>query len=155
MITEVLQTVVDAPVQTLALEQKFAATTALTGVAPSLSSAPFGPFAIFTDGIWRYKQINDPTKDEADAGGLFTLGHKQPVILEQLFVSLGTVSVAWTVKITTSPADTTVMSGTGTVVIEQPKWILMPGENLKITCAATTGKPWIRVYLRADQARRA
>ena len=152
--TEAIQTVVDAPVQTLALEQKFASGTTIGGVAPSLSGAPFVPYATYEDGIWRYKQEDDATKNEADAGGLFTLGHTQPVTVEQVLANLGSAAIDWTVQVVTSAGSAIVASGTGKVIIEQPKWIVMPGENIKITAAAATGKPWIRLYLRAEQARR-
>lgn len=150
---EYKQTDVDIQNITLALEQKFASTTALTGVAPSLVAEPFVPYSSDVDGIWRYKQHDDDTKDEADTGGLFTLNHKQPGILEQVLADFSS-AVAWTASIVTSAGEWEISSGTGQHVVLIPRSIIMPGENIKITCAAPTGEPWVRIYLRSDQMRK-
>lgn len=140
---------------TRAVEQKFTANVAITGVAPSLASEAFTPYMAEADGILRYKQHDDTTKDEADVGGLFTFVYKQPAVLEQVLMDLG-ASVAWTVNIVTSAGSWQVDAGTGRYVVLTPRSLLMPGETIKIT-AATPGvgnKAWVRVYVRTDQARR-
>ncbi len=151
---DIKQTSIDIPVITLALEQKFAANIAVTGVAPSLASEAFDPYFGTDDGILRYKQHDDPTKDEADLGGLFTLAHEQPGILEWVIMDLGDVE-AYTVSIVTSAGEWQVDADTSRYVILTPRAPIMPGENVKIT-AATPGagkKSWMRIYLRSDQAR--
>jgi len=150
--SEYKQTEVDVDVLSIALEQKFASTTAVTGIAPTLAGELFEPYFSDADGVLRYKQHDTPANDEADAGGLFTLAHKQPALLEQILMDLSS-SVAWTVSIVTSAGAWEVGSGTGRYVVLLPRSIIMPGETVKITCAGPTGKPWMRVYLRSDQAR--
>lgn len=151
---EYKQTSVDVDVLTVALEQKFGDNIAGTGVAPSLSGEAFEPYFSDVDGILRYKQHDTPANDEADLGGLFTLGHKQPGLLEWVMMDLG-ASVAYTVNIVTSAGTWEVASGTGQFVILTPRAPVMPGETIKVTFAApgATKKAWVRVYVRSDQAR--
>lgn len=145
------QTEVDITVISRALEQKFA-NVAVTGVAPSLAAATFEPYASDVDGILRYKQHDTPANDEADLGGLFTLHHLQPAVLEQVLMDLSS-SVLWTVSIVTSAGEWQVGTGTDRYIVLLPRSIIMPGENIKVTCAKPTGKPWMRIYVRSDQAR--
>lgn len=152
---DIKQTNIEITNITRAVEQKFAENIAVTGVAPSLLSEPFTPYMGEADGILRYKQHDDTAKDEADVGGLFTFVYKQPAILEQVLMDLG-ASVAWTVNIVTSAGSWQIGAGTGQYVVLIPRSIIMPVETIKIT-AATPGagkKSWMRVYVRADQARR-
>ena len=152
--TEFIQSEVQIEVVSETLEQKFAANVAITGVAPSLAGSSFTTWYDSADGIMRYKQADDVTKDEADLGGLFSLSHDQPGILEQVLMDLG-ASVAYTVSVVTTAGTWQVAAGTGQYVVLLPRIILNPGEDIKIT-AATPGagkKAWIRVYLRSDQAR--
>ena len=142
---------VDITVIARALEQKFA-NVAVTGVAPELAGEAFEPYASTVDGILRYKQHDTPVNDEADVGGLFTLHHLQPAILEQVLIDLSS-AVAWTVSIVTSAGEWQVGAGTDRYVVLLPRSIILPGENIKITCAVPTGKPWMRIYVRSDQAR--
>ena len=137
-----------------AVEQKFAANVAITGIAPALAPNPFTPYYNTADGILRYKQADDVTKDEADEGGLFTLANMQPGILEWLMMDLG-ASVAYTVAIVTSAGEWQVDAGTAQYVIINPKAPIMPGETVKVTAAAPGAgkKSWVRIYLRSDQAR--
>lgn len=145
---------VDIPVLTLALEQKFGDNVAATGVAPSLGGEPFSPYMSDADGIYRYKQHDNPANDEADLGGLFTLHHRQPGVLEWIMMDLG-ASVAYTVAIITSAGEWQVAAGTAQYVVLDTRAPIMPGENIKITFAApgASKKAWVRVYLRSDQAR--
>lgn len=140
---------------TRAVEQKFAANLAITGVVPSLAGEAFTPYMGEADGILRYKQHDDTSKDEADLGGLFTFVYKQPAILEQVLMDLG-ASVAWTVSIVTSAGSWQVDAGTGRYIVLLPRSIIMPGETIKVTAAApgAGNKSWVRVYVRTDQARR-
>jgi hypothetical protein len=159
---EIKQTVLDDEQICRAIEQKFAAGTALTGVAPSLSSEPAGeqdfvPFMNTDDGIIRMKNPGptapEGTLDEADAGGLFSLDHKQPTVLEHIYAYLGTADVAWTAGVVTSAGEFQLGAGTGKKIELSPRMDVMPGEKVKVTCAAPTGKPWVRIYIRSDQAR--
>lgn len=149
------QTSIDIEVIVKALEQKFGANIAVTGIAPALSGNAFTPHYGEADGILRYKESGTPANDEADVGGLFTLAHKQPGVLEWVMLDLG-ASVAYTVHIVTSAGDWEVASGTGQYVILTPRAPLMPGENIKVTAAAPGAgkKSWMRIYVRSDQARR-
>ncbi len=148
------QTEIDIPVLTLALEQKMGDNIATTGVAPELGGEAFVPYMGDADGIFRYKQHDTPANDEGDKGGLFTLAHKQPAVLEWVMMDLG-ASVAYTVNIVTSAGTWEVNSGTDRYVILTPRAPIMPGENVKITATAPGGgnKAWMRIYLRSDQAR--
>ena len=151
---DVKQNEVDIPVIVKAIEQKFASGVAITGVAPELATEPFSPYADTDDGIIRFKQHDDPTKDEADKGGLFELNHQQPGVLEWVMMDLSSLE-DWTVKIVTSAGEWEVGSGTGErYVVISPKAPIMPGENVKITSTTTTAKAWMRIYVRSDQARR-
>jgi len=145
-----------------AVEQKFATGTAITGVAPSLSTQPVGekdfvPFVSTVDGITRMKNPG-PTAapgslDAADAGGLFVLQNTQPLILEHIYAYLGTADVAWTASVVTSAGSFQLDAGTGKKIEISPKMDIMPGETIKVTCATPTGAPWIRIYIRSDQVR--
>lgn len=151
---DIKQAEVDIPVIAQAIEQKFAENIGVTGVAPELGGEAFDPYHETADGVIRYKQHDDPAIVEADAGGLFTLAHKQPGILEQVLMDLGDVE-AYTVSIVTSAGEWEVDSGTAQYVVLLPRILIMPGENVKIT-AATPGagkKSWMRIYVRSDQAR--
>jgi hypothetical protein len=151
---DIEQTAVNVEMITKALEQKFAANIAKTGVAPSLAAAPFTPHHGENDGVLRYKESGTPTNDEADLGGLFTLAHTQPAILEWVMMDLG-ASVAYTVSIVTTAGDWEVASGTDRYVVVKPTAPLMPGESVKVVAAAPGAvKSWIRIYVRSDQARR-
>jgi len=153
-VADIEQTTVDVENITKALEQKFAANTAIAGVVPTLAAAPFTPHYTTLDGVLRYKESGTPANDEADAGGLFTLAHTQPSILEWVMLDLG-ASVAYTIAIVTSAGDWEVAAGTGQYVVVNPVAPIMPGETIKITAAAPGAvKSWIRVYVRSDQARR-
>lgn len=145
-----------------AIEQKFASGTALAGVVPTLSSEPAGeqdfvPFVNTDDGIIRMKNPGpttpEGTLDEADGGGLFSLDHKQPTVLEHVYAYLGTADVAWTVGVVTSAGEFQLGAGTGKKIELSPRMNIMPGEKVKVTCAAPTGAPWVRIYIRSDQAR--
>jgi hypothetical protein len=151
--SDILQTSIKIEVITKALEQKFASNIAKTGIAPELGANAFAPFYTTEDGITRYKQATNPSVVEADDGGLFTLGHDQPAMLEWVLADLG-ASVAYTVSIVTSAGDWEVDSGTARYVFIHPSAPIMPGENVKVV-AATPGaiKSWIRIYVRSDQAR--
>jgi hypothetical protein len=148
------QTEIDIPVLTLALEQKMAANLAITGVAPSLAGEIFTPYSSDVDGIIRYKQHDNTANDEADLGGLFTLSHKQPGVLEWVMLDLG-AAVLYTVSIVTSAGTWQVATDTAQYIILAPKAPILPGEKVKITAAAPGAgkKSWMRVYLRSDQAR--
>ena len=148
------QTSIEIEQITTAIEQKFGDNIATTGVAPKLSSEDFDPYTSEADGIIRYKQHDTPANDEADVGGLFTLNHEQPAVLEQVLMDLG-ASVAWTVSIVTSAGAWQVDAGTGQYVVLTPRSVIMPGENIKITSGAPGGgnKAWMRIYVRSDQAR--
>jgi hypothetical protein len=151
---DILQASISIGVITKALEQKFAANIAKTGIAPELGANAFAPFYTTEDGIIRYKQADNPTVVEADDGGLFTLGHDQPAVLEWVMMDLG-ASVVYTVDIVTSAGDWEVDSGTARYVVLNPRAPIMPGENVKITGAApgAGNKSWMRIYVRSDQAR--
>lgn len=149
---DVKQNEVDIPVIVKAIEQKFATGIAIQGDAPELSTEPFSPYA-GDDGIIRYKQHDNPANDEADKGGLFTLDHEQPGVLEWVMMDLSSLE-DWTVKIVTSAGEWEVGSGTGErYVILSPRAPIMPGENVKVTFTTATGKPWVRIYVRSDQSR--
>jgi hypothetical protein len=151
--SDILQSSIPVEVVTRSLEQKFANNIAKTGIAPELGANPFAPFYETDDGITRYKQADNPTIVEADDGGLFTLGHDQPAVLEWVLMDLG-ASVAYTVSIVTSAGDWTVDTGTARYVVVKPTAPLMPGENVKVVAAAPGAvKSWIRIYVRSDQAR--
>jgi hypothetical protein len=151
---DIEQTTVNVEMITKTLEQKFAANIAKTGVAPSLAAAPFTPHHSEDDGILRYKESGTPANDEADAGGLFTLDHQQPAVLEWVMMDLG-ASVAYTISIVTTAGAWEVASGTDRYVVVKPTAPLMPGEAVKIVAAAPGAvKSWVRVYVRLDQARR-
>ena len=152
---DILQSEVYIPNIVQAIEQKFATGIAITGVAPELATKAFAPYAGEADGIIRYKQADDVSKDEADKGGLFTFNHLQPGVLEWVLMDLSSLE-DWTVSIVTSAGVWQVAAGTGErYVIIQPKAPIMPGESVKITSTTTTGKAWMRIYVRSDQARRA
>jgi hypothetical protein len=148
---EVKQTDIPVEVITKCVEQKFGSTVALTGVLPTLAAAPFAPY-VGSDGITRMKQADTPANDEADAGGLFTLNHQQPAILEEVRIDFSS-SVAYTVAIVTTAGEYTVNAGTAQFVNITPRAFIMPGESVKVTAAGPTGKPWVRIYVRSDQAR--
>lgn len=149
---DVKQSEVDIPVVVKAIEQKFATGIAITGVAPELATEAFEPYAGSADGIVRYKQHDNPANDEADKGGLFVLNHEQPGVLEWVMMDLSSIE-DWTVSIVTSAGAWQVDAGNGRYVIISPKAPIMPGENIKITATTTTGKAWVRIYVRSDQAR--
>lgn len=145
---DVIQSEVVFEKSALAVEQKFATGVAIQGDAPELATNPFAPYA-GEDGILRYKQADDVSKDEADKGGLFVLNHQQPGVLEWVLMDLSSIE-DWTVSIVTSAGQWQVDAGNGRYVIINPKAPLMPGENVKITATTTTGKAWIRIYIKAD-----
>ena len=159
---DIRQIEIDAEQICKAIEQKFATGVALTGVVPTLSTQPVGerdfvPFVSTVDGIVRMKNPGpttaEGTLDEADSGGKFVFNHSQAAVLDQVLAYLGTAAIAWTVNIITSAGTYQVASGTGTTIMITPKVDIMTGESVTITCAAPTGKPWARVYIRSDQAR--
>jgi hypothetical protein len=55
--------------------------------------------------------------------------------------------------VVTSAGEFQLGAGTGKKIELSPRMDVMPGEKVKITCAAATGKPWVRIYIRSDQAR--
>jgi hypothetical protein len=134
----------------LAVEQKFASGIAIQGDAPELATEPFAPYANTDDGIIRYKQHDNPANDEADKGGLFTLDHQQPGVLEWVMMDLSSIE-DWTVSIVTSAGEWQVDAGNGRYVIINPKAPIMPGESVKITSTTTTTKAWMRIYIKSDQ----
>lgn len=148
------QTEIDIENLVKAIELKMGVNLAMTGVAPSLAAEAFEPYFSDDDGITRYKQHDVPANDEADLGGLFTLNHRQPGILEWVMMDLG-ASVDWTVAIVTSAGEWQVDAGTGQYIVLSPKAPLMPGDNVKVTAVAPGAlkQSWVRVYLRSDQAR--
>lgn len=135
-----------------AIEQKFATGVAVAGDAPELSTEEFVPYVDTDDGITRYKQHDNPANDEADKGGLFTLGHTQPGILEWVMFDCSSVE-DWTVSIVTSAGSWQVDAGNGRYVVISPRAPILPGEKVKVTITTTTGKAWIRIYVRSDQSR--
>lgn len=147
---EVKQTDIEVEAITKCIEQKFG-NVAITGVAPSKGGTPFVPY-VGVDGIVRLKDPDTPATDDADLGGLFTLAHEQPIVLDQVLADLSS-SVAWTLSVVTSAGEIQVAGTTGRLVNEQPKTLIMPGETLKFVCAVPTGSPWVRLYVRLDQAR--
>lgn len=149
--SEVKQSEIAVEVIVNCVEQKFA-NVALTGVVPSLAGEDFSPYA-GVDGILRMKQHDDDTKDEADLGGLFVLAHEQPAILDEVRCDFSS-SVVWSVAVVTSAGEYQVDAGTGRYVNIKPVTFIMPGETVKIVAAVPTGKPWVRIYTRLDQARR-
>lgn len=156
---EIRQTELDVDVIPRVIEQKFATATALTGVAPTLSSEPAGerdfvPFVSDVDGVTRMKNPGpttaEGTLDEADDGGLFELDHEAPVRLEHVVANLSS-SVAWTIAVVTANGlEYIVAAGTGSAVLETPNITLMPGEHVQVTAGAPTGKPWVRIYVRSS-----
>jgi hypothetical protein len=147
---DIVQTEIEITQTTKAIEQKFATGIAITGVAPELATKPFGPHVDSDDGITRYKEIDTPANDEADKGGLFTLSHKQPAVLEWVMMDLSSIE-DWTVSIVTSAGEWQVDAGNGRYVIINPKAPIMPGESVKITSTTTTTKAWMRIYVKSDQ----
>jgi hypothetical protein len=146
---------------TRAIDQKFVAGVSLGGVKPSLSSQPLGeqdfvPFVDEADGIVTMMNPGptapEGTLDEADAGGLFELTHKQPVVLDQVVGKLG-AAVSWVVNIVTKNGDVPIGSATNAQILIIEPYLLMPGEHVKITCATAAQKSWIRIYIRSDQVR--
>jgi hypothetical protein len=151
--SDTLMSEIDIDQLVQAIEQKFATGATGNGIAPELAGSPFAPYAATEDGVIRYKKDDNPAVDEADDGGLFTLAHKQPGVLEWVMMDLSSLE-DWAVKIVTSAGEWEVGSGTGErYVILSPRAPIMPGENVKVTFTTATGKPWVRIYVRSDQSR--
>lgn len=151
---DILQAEINIEKTIKALEQKFATGATGNGIAPVSGANPFAPFHSEADGIIRYKQADNPTIVEATDGGLFVLAHKQPAVLEWVMMDLSSLE-DWTVSIVTSAGSWQVGAGTGErYVLINPLAPVMPGENVKVTFTTATSKPWVRIYVRSDQARR-
>ena len=151
----------DVPVITKTILQKFATATALAGVKPSLSSLTAGeqdfvPFVNDVDAVVTMKNPGptetEGSQEEADAGGLFELDHEQPAVLQQVVGNLSS-SVSWSVNLATKNGDIVLASATSAQILMQTPCLLAPGEYVKIICSAPTGKPWVQIYVRSDQAR--
>ena len=78
---EIKQAIIDIGVITTTVEQKFAANTAITGIAPEFDENPFTVYAESADNVLRFKQHDDADVDEADVGWI-EVGQEAQVTLD-------------------------------------------------------------------------
>lgn len=134
------------------IEQRIKAGSNFTGEAPSLSGNVFAPFAATEDGIFRWKQADDPTKTEGDKGGLFEWSQAFPVALEYILADFG-ASVTWTLYVVTRTGDTIqIATNTGRYLlrIEYERFYLFRGDKLKLVTTGGAAAMMARIGLSLD-----
>ena len=149
---------------TKTIEQRIKAGAQFDGTAPSLSTLGAGerdfvPFWDAEDGVYRWKNPGPLTAPgsvaEGDHGGLWDMGHEQPVWMMQFLADLGT-SQAWTLQIVLKDGSTvTVATATGRYIalfFGTARLTINAHEKLKLVTTTASAAMWARAYMRLEQA---
>lgn len=149
---------------TKTIEQRIAAGSQFDGAVPSLSTLGAGerdfvPFWDKDDGVYRWKNPGPLTTPgsvaEGDHGGLWDMGHEQPVWLMQFLADLGT-SITWTLQLVLKDGSTvTLATNTSryiTLFFGTSRLTWNAHEKLKLVTSGATVAMWARAYVRLEQA---